>query len=134
MKETARAAVDSIRDDLVALSHRIHANPELGYEEEKASVWLGEALDGAGFAVEPGICGMDTAFRATRGSGPLHVAVCAEYDALPGIGHACGHNIIAATAVGAAIAAASVADDAGLTVTVMGTPAEEVLRSGGKIQ
>ena len=133
-KEAARAAVDAARDELTALSRRIHANPELGYEEEQASGWLEETLDAAGFAVEPGICGLPTAFRAMKGSGPLHIVVCAEYDALPGIGHACGHNIIAASAAGAGIGAAAVADDAGLTVTVMGTPAEEVLRSGGKIR
>ena len=133
-KEGARAAIDVSRDELTALSRRIHANPELGYEEEQASGWLEETLDAAGFAVEPGICGLPTAFRATKGSGPLHVVVCAEYDALPGIGHACGHNVIAASAVGAGIGAGAVADDAGLTVTVMGTPAEEVLRSGGKIR
>src|SRR5207253_8422676 len=67
-----------------------------------------------------------TAFTARAGSGPLHVAICAEYDALPGIGHACGHNIIAAMAVGAGLAAARVADDVGLTVRIIGTPAEEV--------
>ena len=133
-KEAARAAIDTARDELIALSRRIHASPELGYEEEQASGWLEETLDAAGFAVEPGICGLPTAFRATKGSGPLHIVVCAEYDALPGIGHACGHNIIAASAVGAGIGAGAVADDAGLTVTVMGTPAEEVLRSGGKIR
>ena len=133
-KEAARAAIDTARDELTALSRRIHASPELGYEEEQASGWLEETLDAAGFAVEPGICGLPTAFRATKGSGPLHIVVCAEYDALPGIGHACGHNIIAASAVGAGIGAGAVADDAGLTVTVMGTPAEEVLRSGGKIR
>ena len=133
-KEAARSAIDAARGELTALSRRIHANPELGYEEEQASGWLEETLDAAGFAVEPGVCGLPTAFRATKGSGPLHVVVCAEYDALPGIGHACGHNVIAATAVGAGIGAASVADDAGLTVTVLGTPAEEVLRSGGKIR
>lgn len=132
-KPAARAAVDASRSQLTALSQRIHANPELGYEEEMASAWLEEALDTAGFGVEHGICGLPTAFRATKGSGPLHVVVCAEYDALPGIGHACGHNVIAASAVGAGIGAGAVADDAGLTVTVMGTPAEEVLRSGGKI-
>src|SRR6202035_380423 len=65
--------------------------------------------------------------------GPLHVGICAEYDCLPGIGHACGHNVIAASAVGAALAAAKVADDVGLTVTVIGTPAEEVGNAGGKI-
>ena len=133
-KEAARAAVDAARSDLTGLSRRIHANPELGYEEEQASGWLEETLDAAGFAVEPGICGLPTAFRATKGSGPLHIVVCAEYDALPGIGHACGHNVIAASAVGAGIGAGAVADDAGLTVTVLGTPAEEVLRSGGKIR
>ena len=133
-KEAAQAAINASREGLVALSHRIHANPELGYEEEQASGWLGEMLDAAGFTVEQGVCGLPTAFRATKGSGPLHIVVCAEYDALPGIGHACGHNVIAASAVGAGIGAASVADDAAITVTVMGTPAEEVLRSGGKIQ
>ena len=133
-KEAARAAVDASRDELTALSRRIHANPELGYEEEQASAWLEETLDAAGFTVEAGICGLPTAFRATKGSGPLHIVACAEYDALPGIGHACGHNVIAASAVGAGIGAAAVADDAGLTITVMGTPAEEVLRSGGKIR
>ena len=133
-KEAARAAIDAARGELTALSRRIHAHPELGYEEEQASGWLEETLDAAGFAVEPGVCGLPTAFRATKGSGPLHAVVCAEYDALPGIGHACGHNVIAASAVGAGIGAGSVADDAGLTVTVMGTPAEEVLRSGGKIR
>ena len=133
-KEAARAAIDASRGELTALSRRIHANPELGYEEEQASGWLEETLDAAGFSVEPGICGLPTAFRATKGSGPLHIVVCAEYDALPGIGHACGHNVIAASAAGAGIGAGAVADDAGLTVTVMGTPAEEVLRSGGKIR
>ena len=133
-KDAARAAIDAARGELTTLSRRIHANPELGYEEEQASGWLEETLDAAGFAVEPGVCGLPTAFRATKGSGPLRVVVCAEYDALPGIGHACGHNIIAASAVGAGIGAGSVADAAGLTVTVMGTPAEEVLRSGGKIR
>jgi amidohydrolase len=131
VKAAARAAFDRIEDELVGLSHRIHANPEIKWEEEQASAWLGEALTGYGFAVESGICNLPTAFQATTGSGPLHVVVCAEYDALPGIGHACGHNVIAATAVGAAVALASVADDVGLTVRVMGTPAEE--GGGGKI-
>ncbi len=83
--------------------------------------------------VQTGVCDLPTAFRARRGSGPLHIAICAEYDALPGIGHACGHNVIAAMAVGAGIAAASLADDLGLTVSVLGTPAEEVGDAGGKI-
>jgi amidohydrolase len=132
-KGLARERLDRERGALVALSARIHAHPELGYEEELASLWLSEALDAAGFRVERGICDLPTAFRATAGSGPLHVAFCAEYDALPGIGHACGHNVIAASSVGAAMAAAAVADEVGLTVSVIGTPAEEVLRTGGKV-
>ena len=132
-KEAVRARLDGALPGLVDLSHRIHGYPEVGYEEERASLWLADVLDQAGFAVERGYCGMPTAFKATAGSGPLHVAVCAEYDALPSIGHACGHNVIAATAVGAALAVAAVADDAGLTVSVIGTPAEEVLRTGGKV-
>ena len=132
-KAAAREAIQQVQQQLVALSHRIHAYPELGFEEEQASSWLAEALAGAGFTVETGICDLPTAFRAKAGSGPLHVAICAEYDSLPAIGHACGHNIIAAMAVGAAIGAARVADEAGLTITVMGTPAEEVGDDGGKI-
>ena len=111
-KSGARERFDSIREDLVELSHRIHANPELAFEEEKASSWLCEYLDAAGFSVETGIGDLPTAFHARVGSGPLHIGICAEYDCLPGIGHACGHNIIAASAVGAAIAAAKVADTA----------------------
>jgi amidohydrolase len=132
-KSAARECFESAREGLIALSHRIHAHPELGFEEVKASTWLCEALDDAGFAVEKGICDLPTAFRARAGSGPLHVGICAEYDCLPGIGHACGHNIIAASAVGAALAAAKVADDLGLTITVIGTPAEEVCNASGKV-
>ncbi|HEY5640750.1 MAG TPA: M20 family metallopeptidase [Dehalococcoidia bacterium] len=130
-KEAARARVDEIRESLIDLSHRIHANPELRFEEHKSSGWAADALEEAGLPVERGACSLPTAFIARAGSGPLHVAICAEYDALPEIGHACGHNIIASAAVGAGIAAASVADEVGLTVSVMGTPAEE--GGGGKI-
>jgi amidohydrolase len=130
-KEAARARVEQAREELVALSHRIHAYPELGFEEERACGWLCELLDGAGLEVERGVGELPTAFAARAGSGPLHVVVCAEYDALPGVGHACGHNVIAAMAAGAGIALAEVADDAGLRVTVLGTPAEE--GGGGKI-
>ena len=132
-KSTAHQCLRQMHDKLVALSHRIHAHPELGFEEERASAWIAEVLDSAGFRVEKGICGLPTAFSAKAGSGPLNIAICAEYDCLPGIGHACGHNIIAASAVGAAIAAAKVADDVGLTVTVIGTPAEESGNASGKI-
>ncbi len=132
-KSAAREKFESIRDGLTNLSHRIHAHPELGFEEEQASTWLCESLADAGFTVEKGICDLPTAFRATAGSGPLHIGICAEYDCLPGIGHACGHNVIAASAVGAALAAAKVADDVGLTLSIIGTPAEEVGNAGGKI-
>jgi amidohydrolase len=132
-KAAARERFDGAREELIGLSHRIHAHPEMGFEEEKASLWLSEALDAAGFAVETGICDLPTAFRARIGSGPLHIGICAEYDCLPGIGHACGHNIIAASAVGAALAAAKVADEVGLTISVIGTPAEEVGNASGKI-
>jgi amidohydrolase len=118
-------------DRLVSLSHRLHANPETAWEEENAARWTASLLDDLGYTVTPGVCELPTAFAATVGSGPLHVALCAEYDALPGLGHACGHNLIAASAVGAAAALARVADDLGLTVTVLGTPAEE--GGGGKI-
>ena len=131
-KSGAQERFDSVRDEMLALSHRIHANPELGYEEEKAAAWLSETLDAAGFRVETGLCDIPTAFVGRAGSGPLHIGICAEYDCLPEIGHACGHNIIAAMGVGAGIAAAKIADEVGLTVSVIGTPAEE--GGGGKIQ
>src|SRR5579863_3838645 len=132
-KAAAQERFDASRDQLIKLSRRIHAHPELGFEEERAAAWLCESLCDAGFVVDMGICDLPTAFRARAGSGPLHVAICAEYDSLPGIGHACGHNIIAASAIGAALAAAKVADEVGLTVSVIGTPAEEVGNAGGKI-
>src|SRR6266446_6576070 len=134
-RAAVRERVAASRDRLTALSHRIHAHPELAFEEERAAAWCAEALDAAGFAVERGVGGLPTAFVARAGSGPLHLALCAEYDCLPGIGHACGHNLIAAIAVGAGIAAALLgrgADDAHREADVIGTPAEE--RGGGKIQ
>ncbi|MER6980399.1 M20 family metallopeptidase [Streptomyces carpinensis] len=118
-------------DRLIALSRRIHAEPEPAFEEVKASRWVADALSAAGFDVRHGCYDLPTAVRATLGTGPIHVGICAEYDALPDIGHACGHNIIAAAAVGAAIGLAPVLDDLGLTVTVLGTPAEE--GGGGKV-
>ena len=131
LKQAARSEVERSRERLVDLSHRIHAHPELGFEEERAAEWLCEALAEGGLRVEQGIAGLSTAFAATAGAGPLRMVVCAEYDALPEIGHACGHNVIAAAAVGAGLALAKVADDAGLSVTVLGTPSEE--GGGGKI-
>ncbi len=131
LKDAAKQRLESVYGEMLELSHRIHANPELRFKEEKASAWVADLLESHGFAVERGVCEMPTALIARAGNGPLHVAICAEYDCLPAIGHACGHNIIAAAAVGAGIAAAAVADDGGLTVSVFGTPAEE--GGGGKI-
>jgi amidohydrolase len=125
LKQTARSRLDALHEKLLELSHRIYKNPEIRFEEVKASAWLAELLAGEGLTVEKPFCDLPTAFRATAGKGPLHIAVCAEYDALPEIGHACGHNIIATAGAGAGIAAAAVADAIGATVSVIGTPAEE---------
>jgi amidohydrolase len=130
-RDAARERIREHERTLLDLSHRIHGHPELAFEEERAVAWLGDVLDGAGFRVDRGICDLPTAFAARAGSGPLEIAICAEYDSLPDIGHACGHNIIAASAVGAAMALARIADDVGLTVRLIGTPAEE--SGGGKI-
>jgi amidohydrolase len=125
------AAVRSIETDLVALSHSIHAEPELAFEEFRSVAKVTELLKRSGFEVRQGVAGLPTAFDATFGSGDLVLGICAEYDALPEIGHACGHNIIAASAVGAGVALATVAERLGITVRVIGTPAEE--SGGGKI-
>ena len=129
--ETASTAINGARDTLIELSHFVHAHPELGYEEFLSAEAVAMAAERAGLDVERGIASRPTAFRATKGSGDLHIVFCAEYDALPDVGHACGHNIIAASAVGAGIALAAVADQIGLQVRVLGTPAEE--GGGGKI-
>ena len=131
MKSAAQQAVDGARGALVDLSHRIHSHPELAFEEERAAAWCAEMLDEGGLRVEAGIVELPTAFVATAGSGPRTIAICAEYDALPGIGHACGHNVIAAAAVGAGLGLSRIADDLGITIKVFGTPAEE--NGGGKI-
>src|SRR6201997_4805719 len=117
--------------DLVELSHAIHAEPELAFAEHRSCAKTQTLVAERGFAITASPAGLDTAFRADYGSGPLSVGICAEYDALPEIGHACGHNIIAASAVGAALALAEVADQLGLTVALLGTPAEEF--GGGKV-
>ena len=132
-KAAAKKKLDELRLKILDLSHRIHANPEPGYRETKAAAWVSEILSEAGFRVKTGICDLPTAFSAKKGNGGLRISFCAEYDALPGIGHACGHNIIAAAAAGAGIAAAEAADEVDLTVEVIGTPAEESGNAGGKI-
>lgn len=130
-KHSVAQRIQRIDSQLVDLSHRIHANPELGFDEHNASRWVADALRDSGFRVQHGCYELPTAVRATIGSGPVHIGICAEYDALPEIGHACGHNIIAAAAVGAAVGLVDVVDALGLTVTLLGTPAEE--GGGGKI-
>jgi amidohydrolase len=130
-KEHAREALERRRDELIEVSHAIHGRPETAFEEEFAAGRLAEVLTEHGMEVETGAFDLPTAFSARAGSGPLVVALCAEYDALPDIGHACGHNIIAASSLGAALALKDVADDVGLTVLLLGTPAEE--GGGGKV-
>jgi amidohydrolase len=130
-KQAVATAVDGVTDALIELSHQIHARPELAFEEVESADRVASILDARGFDLEMGACDLPTAFIARAGSGPLHIGICAEYDALPGIGHACGHNVIAAAAVGAGLALARVADEIGVTVSVFGTPAEE--GGGGKI-
>ena len=130
-KQVAQDAVEGALEDLVRLSHEIHDRPETAFEEVRSAALACETLAGAGFSVTTGTAGMPTAFSAEIGDGSLVLAICAEYDALPKIGHACGHNIIAASAVGAGLGLAPLADELGLTVRVLGTPAEE--GGGGKV-
>jgi amidohydrolase len=130
------AAIDRHRDALSALALKIHAHPELRFEERLAAGWIADTVESlAGVSVERGVGGLETALRARAGEGPHAIAVLAEYDALPHIGHACGHNLIAAGAVGAFIALANVLRDSPEpipgAVHLVGTPAEE--GGGGKI-
>lgn len=134
VKHAIGEVVDSLAQNLQQLSLRIHATPELGYQEVKAAGWLAEFLTTQGFAVERGVGGVDTAFlaRLPGGKGPT-IAVMCEYDALPAIGHACGHNVIAAAGAGAGAALARVRSRLpGGQVVVVGTPAEE--GGGGKVR
>jgi len=135
-KEQAWRAIRAHEPELCALAIRILEHPELGYAEEQASAWVSEALARHGFKVERPYGGLPTALRAYRGtgSGP-RVAFLAEYDALPGVGHGCGHNLIAAAAVGAALGVAAVLEQTGGDLYVIGTPAEEVTdQEAGKIK
>jgi len=125
--------VDELSQELSALSRQIHAHPELCFEEHQASTWLGDCLERElGGPVERGVGGLATAFRARVGTGSPRVAILAEYDALPDIGHACGHNLIAGGAVGAFLALARGAASLPGSVEIIGTPAEE--GGGGKIK
>lgn len=124
-------AVATHEDAVTELARAIHALPELAFTEHRAAAAITELLAREGFAVERGVADLPTAFTATAGDGPLTVAICAEYDALPTIGHACGHNLIAGAAVTAALALRPVASELGVRVVVVGTPAEE--HGGGKV-
>ncbi|MGI9015968.1 MAG: M20 family metallopeptidase [Euzebya sp.] len=126
----AELAVEQAAEDLVGLSHDIHAHPELGYEEHYAAKTVAAFLTQRGHQADAGAFGLPTAVHASAGSGHPRVAFLAEYDALPGIGHACGHNVICTTAVGGFLAAASVVEQTGGSVELIGTPAEE--GGGGK--
>jgi amidohydrolase len=131
-KRQACAAVDAMAGELVAVSHRIHAHPELGYREEHAARLLAQAMRDRRLAVQVGPYGLPTAVAGRVGAaGDPHVIVSCEYDAVPGLGHACGHNVIAAAGLGAGLALAPLAGPLGGRLTVLGTPAEE--GGGGKI-
>jgi amidohydrolase len=130
-KARLAAEIDRRADLLLDVSHQIHAHPELNYEERFAHELLTGVLEREGLDVTPSARGVDTAFEARAGSDGALVAVVCEYDALPGIGHACGHNIIAAAGLGAGLAAAALAGELGGRVVVVGSPAEE--GGGGKV-
>ncbi|MCW3990439.1 MAG: M20 family metallopeptidase [Candidatus Bathyarchaeota archaeon] len=137
LKEKVSKEIDARRERLIEVSMAIHDEPELGHQEFKASALLASELEGLGFEVEKGTSGLSTAFKAVRrgkGEGPT-VAIIAEYDALPELGHACGHNIIAASALGAGAGMSAVMDELDGTVIVFGTPAEEgyAENAGGKV-
>jgi len=132
LKDAVCAAIEDRRNDLLKVSHAIHANPELAFEEHAAASVLCESLRQAGLDVEPGVFGLATAFDASFGDDGASgcVALLAEYDALPEIGHACGHNLIATASVGAGIGLASLLPHLPGRVRVIGTPAED--HGGGK--
>ena len=131
VRDRISAAVDELSGDLLTLSHGLHADPETAFGEHRSVAAVAALLQRHGIRAEVGVHGLDTALRASigDGGGPT-VAVLAEYDALPGIGHACGHNVICSSAVGAFLAAARALDPVGGTVVLLGTPAEE--GGGGK--
>jgi amidohydrolase len=130
-KTAAKAAIAARKERLAALSQNLHAHPELAMHEHDAQRWLTEELAADGFEISKGTAGLPTAFEAACGQGNPRLAFLAEYDALPGLGHACGHNLIAAAALAAGLGAQAALDGLSGTVLVMGTPAEEL--EGGKI-
>jgi len=131
LKASVTGEVDAQCHQLSELSLKIHANPELGFHEVKATAWLTQYLEENDFSIERGICELPTAFRASYGQGKPTIAILAEYDALPCLGHACGHNLIATCAVGAAVASKLAINQFGGSILVIGTPSEE--KYGGKV-
>jgi amidohydrolase len=131
-RAAAVRAVDDAADDLVRLSKFIHGNPEIAMEEVRSSAACADFLETRGFSVERGVGGLPTAFAAVKGEGSPRIAYLSEYDALPGLGHGCGHNLIAIAGIGAGLGlAAALRHLAGGRVEVFGTPAEEAV--GGKV-
>ena len=131
LKQRAEQAFAEVEHELRGISKWMHDNPETAYEEYESSQRLAAFLENRGFDVTYPAYGLDTSFEANRGSGAHQVVICCEYDALPGVGHACGHNIIATSSLGAGAALTDVIDDLDIRLTVLGTPAEE--KGGGKI-
>lgn len=126
LKRAIVERVDAIEDQLADIASELYHNPELPLQEYRASDLLAQTLESGGFVVERKIAGMDTAFRAAWGTGSPEIAILAEMDALPNMGHACGHNVIAAAAVGAGLALRQVLPEDAARVVVLGTPAEEI--------
>jgi amidohydrolase len=131
LKSLIDSEVDAHKDDLCDLACKIHAHPELGFQEKQAVAWLTGFLSDNGFKIERGIYGLETAFRAIYGKGSPVIALLAEYDALPVLGHACGHNLIGTASAGGAVGARKAVDMYGGQILVIGTPAEELY--GGKV-
>jgi amidohydrolase len=131
LREKIVAAVDDASEELVALAKFIHAHPELGLEEYKAAARCVETLERHGYAVETGAAGLPTAFVGRRGEGRPRIGVLVEYDALAGVGHGCGHNLLAGATIGAGVGARAAVDNLPGTMVVFGTPGEE--GKGGKV-
>ena len=131
LREAVQDSVTAVGASILELSHKVHALAEISWEEHQSAAAVAEVLREGGFDVTESAYGVPTAIEAIYGSGELTVVICAEYDALPEVGHACGHNMIAAAGVGAALALKRVADAAGLRIKLLGTPAEE--HGGGKV-
>lgn len=125
LKSQIAREISAQASHVVELSKSIADDPELSFEEHRASAAICALLQESGFAVVRGVADLDTAFTATAGTGALTVGICVEYDALPGLGHACGHNIIAGSSVAAGLGLLPVVDQLGITLKVIGTPAEE---------